>query len=311
MKTKPRAQLGSSLILALFVMSLVASACASMMFYFSLEVKRAQVVNRNIDMMLLARGSLAWAVDELNTHLKNKKPNQLLDKMPLVSVAEMEDGVTITSTLEDAQQYFNINALTESKLLPNFAHLIMLSIPDIKSEQAMQLATAVRQWITPEAQNPTQDYFYANLKEGLRVPAAPMAHISELRMVQGFNAKMFNALLPNLIALPNDAKLNINTAQPLVLSSLDESLTPSLIKKIVTLRATNPFLSTDKFTGLDEIKNTGKNLGEKITVNSDFFLLKTDVATLQTHMILYTLLHRSLKNNQPLTVVIWQSKGAI
>ena len=68
---------------------------------------------------------------------------------------------------------------------------------------------------------------------------AKFHRIEELKLVRGFEGKKYDLIAPYISALPENTKVNINTASPLVLASIDQKLDLGTIEKELQLRQQN------------------------------------------------------------------------
>ncbi len=84
-KLKLSSQRGSAIIIAIFIMALAVTAAVAMLSRMNIDVRRTQLLLNSAQADLLAQGSVAWAIDQLNNDWKNQKPNQLIDKTPITS----------------------------------------------------------------------------------------------------------------------------------------------------------------------------------------------------------------------------------
>ena len=107
--------------------------------------------------------------------------------------------------------------------------------------------------------------------------------IEELKLVRGFDGKKYDLIAPYISALPENTKLNINTASPLVLASIDEKLDVGAIEKELQARQQNLkfFQNVDElwqlsaFSAVDSQKK--KQASGLIDVKSNFFQAQIEV----------------------------------
>ena len=106
-------QTGAAIIVALFVTSLVAIAAIAMITRLRLDTHRTELVLNATQASLYAKGSLDWAIEQLNTDIKESKaqPNKLTDHTPIRSPIQKMNGMSIYSTIYDAQGRYNLNNL--------------------------------------------------------------------------------------------------------------------------------------------------------------------------------------------------------
>jgi len=292
---------------ALFVVSLVAVIAVAMLLRLKIDIHRTTLINNATQSNFYAEGSLAWALDSLTNNLKHKKPNQVIDRLPMQSPVDDLNGFKISSTIIDAQGNFNVNNLTALELIGNYIRLIHAVQPELKLEDINVIAASTRDWITP-ATSDEFDAYYAKQTPPYRAPHRPMVSVSELRLVKGMTSELYKKLLPYVTALPGTTAININTAGYPVLMSLSPTLSEENAMTIADHFKQSPAANIQDFSNYEVVRNNSIP-AEKVTVSSNYFLVKTEVKVGLQQTILYTLLTRTLKNSRPNVSILWQTKG--
>jgi general secretion pathway protein K len=300
---------GAAIIVALFITALVAALAFAMIERVRNDTRRTELLINANQAYFLAQGSVAYAMDQLNNNLKNKTANKLVDTFPMHNVSEQENA-TITTDIVDAQSFFNINNISDTNYKDDFARLIKNAVPNIDPNLALHIMLGALDWISAGMKGSEFDRYYAELKPAYIAPHRVMMSASELRVVKGMTAAIYSQLEPYLIALPVVTPVNINTASPILLMSLSKTMSFEAAKSLATYRIKTPFITTDQFVNFDIVKNNPIEKS-KITVESQYFLIKTEVAIGDQHLILFTLVQRLLKDNKPITIPFWQTKGTL
>ena len=281
-------QRGTALIVALFVVAVVAAIALNMMERLSRDLRRTELLLTSIQAELYAEGSLLSAADTLNYHWQHQQPHQPIDQLPLALGLREHDHYRISSRIEDAQRYFNLNNLSSEDWLPLFNKLLLSLDPQLTTAKAEALTKSIKTRISTHA----------------------FVHVSELRLINGITAALYLKLLPYVIVLPLGTLINVNTAPPPVLQSLSPSFTLEGAKALISSRQQKPFSSIGDFIHSDLAQNHA--LPEnKVTVNSEYFLIETEVDKGQQQLLLYTLVQRIIRNGKPVIFIHWQSKGRI
>lgn len=302
-------QTGSAIVVALFVVALVAIAATAMLTRIQQDMRRTELLLNSNQAYLYAQGSIAWAIDQLINDLKSQQPNQIVDKIPIKSSKNTIENATVESTIYDAQGFFNINNLTDASNREGFARLIKTVAPKMNQDDIQKITLATITWITAGGSTSADDY-YSKQNPPYRSPHRLMASLSELRLVQGMTSELFTQLAPYIIALPETTQININNAPAPILMSLSPTLTLASAKTIEMTRQEAPFATIQSFLKTDVVKNNPFP-DNKITTISNYFLVKTQVSIGEQNTILYTLMRRELKNSQPIVTILWQSKGTL
>lgn len=114
--------------------------------------------------------------------------------------------------------------------------------------------------------------------------------ISELMFLPKMDPKLYKQLAPYIVALPPDAKLNINTAPKEVLMSLLPNMQEAQAEEIIRQRGDKGFDSVDKLTSLSMFAGQGNKLNkDALIVSSNYFLAVITVkfADARYHMLSY------------------------
>jgi general secretion pathway protein K len=216
------------------------------------------------------------------------------------------DGGTIQGKLEDLQGRFNLNSLVDIRGRPDpiamkqFERLLMLLEID------PQLAGGVLDWLDPDTEvrfpNGGEDSTYAAATPPYRTANMPITSPSELMAVTGFDRKIYATLAPYVTALPTGTKLNVNTATPVIVASLDQMIDMSTAKAMVEARGNHEFL---------DIKDTFQNLVDKdmlrrIDGTSEHFLLTATVTLGTNQMVMRSVLQR---DRSGITRALFRSLG--
>lgn len=303
-------QQGAAIIVALFVTTLVAIAAIAMIERLRVDLRRTQLLLNDTKANLYVEGSVAWAMEQLNNNWKNKKNNKMIDATPIQSPPQKMEDATITSVIYDAEGLFNLNNVVKPESIDKFILLLRAVQPDVNTETIRNIAEGIRDWVSPGPQKTALDDYYFKQNPPYRAPHRPMVSISELTLVKGMTPALFNALSPYITALPEQTKINVTSAPVPVLMTLNPTLSKESAKAIENYRKTNPFHTTQLFMQYDVVKNHPIKEAE-ISVNSNYFLVKTSVKVGNQETIRYTMLQRTIKNSKPYEVVVWQSKGTL
>lgn len=305
-------QQGVVIVVALFIVALVAAMSFVMMSRLERDTRRAQLIVRNAQAQFYAQGSVTWAMDQLLNDWENKKDNEPVDLVPIQSPTNVVNGYHIKSTITDMQALYNLNNLSDSREIPTFKRLLHSLLPDINEQKSEALAQAIINWVNVTPDTKFNNY-YLKLPEPYRTAHHLMISTSELLLVKGFTPEIYKKLGPYITALPKyPTEINVQTASVPVLQTVSEKINKSLAEEIVLLRLKKPFTNTRSFFERSEISKAGLNANSvKVTTQSDYFLVETKVSIENQEVVFYTLLERTSrqKDNEAQVNIIWQSKG--
>lgn len=300
------------IVVALFIVALVATMAYVMMARLERDTRRTQLILRSTQADLYAQGSVLWAMDLLKNNYEKKKPDTLVDQMPVTSPVNTENGYRIQSTISDMQGRFNLNVLNGVEGMASFERLVLAVVPNLKEEEAKEVVRSVTEWVS-SGQKGGSDQYYQGLSQPYRAAHRPMLTASEFRLVKGVSQPIFMALEPYIAALPVSAGMNVQTASAPVLMTISPAMTLDAAKAIVSVRAQKPFVTIEAFKKLDIVANhLGKeSKSSNLTTISNYFLVETHVSVENQEIVLYTLLERATNGNKAVVTISWQSKGVM
>jgi len=205
-----------------------------------------------------------------------------------------DEGGTLQLRLEDATGRFNLNALAlpDNAGLQAFAQFQrLLRLLDIDPPYAERL----RDWLDEDEQvspGGAEDNDYLLLEPAYRAANRVLAEPSELRLLLDMTEVDYRRLLAHVTALPLDARLNLNSAGPLVLASLAEGLSPQLAQGLIVAREGQGFASVESF--IAQLGAAGQTVtGQPLAVGSQYFRVIGEVELAGRRQVLVSLLRRA------------------
>jgi len=287
-------QNGVALITALLVVALASIIAVNMTERQQYDIRRLQNILNNQQAYYYAVGGEAWAKGLLYKDKESDKRNKGTDNLfedwaqPL-PLTLIENG-SISGEITDLQGLYNINNLFISK-------------PDDKAEKdrlkqhklvfnrllnLLEIETtitdAIIDWLDNDVQsspNGAEDDVYLTKTPAYRTANRMMHNPSELLLVEGIDAEIFERLKPFICTLPEITTVNINTAPAEVIASLTSQLNLEKAGNIVEDRSTafdgiKEFI--DETRGYAQNKNTYElEITPLIGVTSQYFQVKAVV----------------------------------
>jgi general secretion pathway protein K len=300
-------QRGVAVLIAMLAVTVGTIIAVNLMWQGTLDLRRAESALATDQGTLYMQGAEAWAADILR---QDEVVSPQSDNLGEIWATELPplpvDGGTIQGKLEDLQGRFNLNSLVDIRGRPDpiamkqFERLLMLLEID------PQLAGGVLDWLDPDTEvrfpNGGEDSTYAAATPPYRTANMPITSPSELMAVTGFDRKIYATLAPYVTALPTGTKLNVNTATPVIIASLDQMIDMSTAKAMVEARGNHEFL---------DIKDTFQNLVDKdmlrrIDGTSEHFLLTATVTLGTNQMVMRSVLQR---DRSGITRALFRSLG--
>ena len=298
MTCAPSRQRGVALITALIIMALAAAIAAGMIWQGDLDTRRTATVIQGDQAMEYALGAESWAQQILQRDFKQSAQSVNLgqdwaQQLPPLPV----EGGQITGHIEDMQGRFNLDMLTGTSAAPYQAQFARIL-------QALNLdpgiAQAVTDWVNPgnipSQPNGAKDDFYSRLQPAYLTAQAPMTSVSELLLVKGVTPQAYAALLPYVCTIPVAVStqgqagagttgggwaLNLNTASPLLITSLAPNISQDQVDQVVATRVPSG-ITTSPLKLPPNSPSTG--------FSSGYFLVTVTAEIGSTHVTLYSLL---------------------
>lgn len=293
-------QRGVALITVLLVVALVTVVGAGLIARQQLAIRSSGNLLVHNQAWHYALGGELLAKAILREDLRRGDPRQPLDH-PAEPWAQpmkpfpFDEGGTLQLRIEDASGRFNLNALAlpDNAGLQAFAQFQrLLRLLDIDPPYAERL----RDWLDEDEQvspGGAEDNDYLLLQPAYRAANRILAEPSELRLLLEMNEAHYRRLLPHVTALPLDARLNLNSAGPLVLASLAEGLSPQLAQGLVVAREGQGFASVESF--IAQLGAAGQTVvGQPLAVGSQYFRVIGEVELAGRRQVLVSLLRRDV-----------------
>ncbi|NOT23472.1 MAG: type II secretion system minor pseudopilin GspK [Nitrospiraceae bacterium] len=277
---------GIALLLTLLVLTIL----VALILEFDAEARReyrdAAAFRDNFKATVLARASVQAARGVLQQDLlKDKQAGQSFDAptdiwaLPITNYV-IGDGL-LNAKIEDELGKLNLNDLAISgdeiakgKKIQQFKRLFeLLQInPD--------LVDAIVDWVDhDENQEPSgaESLYYQTLNPSYKAANAPLQTLLELRLIKGMTPEIIEKLSKLVTVYPQEGKalVNLNTADLLVIQTLDKHITQSMAAAIVQGRPFKTKVDLDRVNSFQEI---GQQIRSLYDVKSDFFLARLTVS---------------------------------
>ena len=276
---------GIALLLTLLVLTLL----VALILEFDAEARReyrdAAAFRDNFKATMLARAAVQAARGVLQQDfLKDKQTGEFFDAptdlwaLPITNYA-IGDGL-LTAQIEDERGKLNLNDLAAGgdpiarkvKVLrvKRLFELVQIN-PD--------LVDAIVDWVDQdEVPEPAgaESIYYQTLRPSYRAANEPLKTLLELRLIKGMTPDIIAKLSKLVTVYPQDggdSKVNVNTANPLVLQALDPRITQGMASDIVQAR---PFKTIQELDRVSSFEDIGKELRQKnlYDVKSTLFLAR-------------------------------------
>jgi len=305
---------GVALITALLITALSGSLAAGLAWDNALDVRRTMVLLFHEQGLQVALGAESWIRNILRDDGIESQTDHLgelwASELPGLPVDNDSVQGAVAGKIEDLQGRFNVNNLLDSNgdvdkdVLEQFQRLLV--ILDLNP----RIAGLAADWIDADQDtgfpDGAEDSIYTGLTPPYRVLNRTLANVTELSALEGMDQASFNVLLPHVTALPHGTQINVNTATPVVLQSLDPNLDATAVEGLLSERADAGFADyAQTFSTLV----TNPAMFAQLTETSGFFQLKAVVQIDTVRVTYYSVLSRS-PNGGPVTTIL-RSLGTI
>ena len=302
-------QRGIALITAMIILTLAAIIATDLTWDSTLDVRRTTMLLHRDQAIQVALGAENWIASILRQDLQDTETDHLGEiwatELPPLPI----DGGEVFGTIEDLSGRFNVNTLLDQSgaLIPERLEQFQRLLTALELDPRFAGLTA--DWLDSDAEasfpDGAEDGIYTALVPAYRAPNLLLSSISELAALEGMDKLTFDTLAPHITALPPDTRINVNTATPFVLQSLDDQITPGDVEGLLTEREEAGF--SDYQVAFENLV-TPEVLNDQLSESSNYFQLKVVVRIDTVRVTLFTVLFRGANGN---VSTILRSFGAV
>ena len=220
----------------------------------------------------------------------------------------LDDG-EIRATIRDGHACFNLNAINhradeagDGTPYPTDVFVRLLALLGEPPLRASQIAAALGDWTDSDGQprlNGAEDEVYMAQTPGYLAANQPMQDVSELRLLAGMDAALYQRLLPFVCVQPDDAlQVNVNTLRPsqaaLLVALFPGDLTLQEAQQLLHNRPRTGWSSVAAFLAQPTLQKTDTTLARPwLTVHSARFIAAFSVVTGNLRFQLHSVLQQS------------------
>jgi general secretion pathway protein K len=291
MRTFPQRQRGVALLVALLVVALAVILIAALLDRGELALARTRNVLRTEQAEAYAQGLEIYAAQILlatqgqgqGTDTNASPWAQPLPPQPV-------PGGMIGATMRDMNGCFNLNNLAPNALHQTVWRDTFERLLNVRGIVDPTLAKEVQDWLDVSTQSAIDNYYLAQ-SIPYRAAHNNFAHVSELRLVRGFDGGTYAKIAPYVCALPIDTKINVNTASVPVLQSL--GISQPIAEKLWNNGQAN-FNDPGTFTSqASDINLSVKSAAlDMLDVKSSYFLARGDIQLDGVPFTFHSLIHK-------------------
>lgn len=315
----PFAQRGVALITAMLIMALLSILAANLTWDNGLDVRRTMTMLFHDEGVQAAYGAEDWVRSMLRDDANDSTTDHLGEiwaaEFPVLPIESDTVQGAIQGAVTDLQGRFNINNLVDENGAPDqlayeqFQRLLLALDIDPR------FAGLATDWIDGDDNagmpDGAEDPIYTSKIPAYLTANQLLTNVTELMALDGMDKASFDILAPHIAALPKPGggaptKINVNTATPAVLQSLDSNLTAADVERLLAGREDGGFADfQNDFSSLVPADVINRYLGE----TSSYYQLKVVVQIDTVRVTYYSILHR--QNQGGATVPILRTFGTL
>ena len=302
-RTGIRRDRGVALITAMLISAIATMLATNLAWDNALDVRRTTVNLGRDQAVQVALGAESWVISILQQDGTDNHTDHLgevwASELPGLPI----EGGEVFGSVEDLQGKFNINNLIDQE--GRVVEGSLLQFQQLLNALGIEprLAGITADWIDSnlDASFPdgAEDPIYTGMIPPYRTPNQPLSSVSELAAIEGMDPAIFRVLEPHITALPGRTTINVNTATPAVLQSLDERITLSDLEGLLQEREGAGFSDISASFGTLITPEMLPQLSD----STRFFRLKVIVRIDTVRVTLYSVLQRA-KNTGTVTPIL-------
>jgi general secretion pathway protein K len=299
---------GVALITAMLITALTGSLAAGLIWNNALDMRRTMVLLFHEQGLQVALGAESWirnilrddGIDSQTDHLGELWASEL----PGLPVDNDSVQGAVAGKIEDLQGRFNVNNLIDHNgevdqlVLEQFRRLLIVLDIDPR------FAGLTADWIDADQNagfpDGAEDSIYTSLTPPYRTYNRALVNVTEIAALEGMDKASFDRLLPHVTALPGHTGINVNTATPAVLQSLDASMDANTVDSLLSQREEGGFQDIKATFGAFV---TNQAILDQLVGSSEFFQLKAVVQIDTVRLTYYSTLLRA-PNGGPVTTIV-------
>ena len=309
---------GMALVMVLLLLAVMASVSVGLSQRISRQTDRMRSLQDYQQATWYAVSAESLALSILNENLKNEEHTPIYSWSIGSHLFPLSQG-KMAVTLRDAQACFNLNALAQPAKVSGEGEgqlITLISRLDVPARRAAQITESLQAFIGGGRDGQKQkDSEYLSRPVPFWPAKQPLTDISELRVVQGMDAALYQKIKPLVCVLPmNRQRININSldvSQSVILEALFGSgLSPAQARALLQQRPGKGWRNVGQFLASPYLKrvdeNVRKQAGEFLTVNSRYFWLRSDITVNETELTMNSLIARTGPQHFS---VLWHQTG--
>ncbi len=287
---EPSPQQGFALLTVLMIVALIAMMGSQLLYEQYTNIKRSSHMMHQAQSFAVQWGVEAWVKKGLKLDLEDNNYDGLNDAWQAPFGPIPYEGGELSAKLVDLNSRLNLNNVVAQEEEQRRAWLRIIKRYAEQNALSTRFADVTADWIDADdspRSSGAESNTYLLLKPAYSAANQPMVMLSELKLMDGLQRieyDVWQVLENDLTTLPTVTKINVNTAEQRVLMALADWLDEAVVSAWIAQRLSEPARKIDVFIDfLVEAKGMPRQEIKKglpdwmVSVQSDYFLLKTQV----------------------------------
>jgi len=271
-------QRGVALILVLGMVALIAGWAATAAYEDMIGLRRAENLTHSVRAMLAAESGVELAKLVLVQDVDEGKTDDLTETWASTTPPFPIDDGMIIGSITDANRFFNLNDLVDDagKAKPDSVAIAKRLFVALELDGS--LVDALVDWMDKDdlpfgGGGVEKDGYF---DRPYHIKNGRLDRLEELRMVLGFDRKVFTKLKKFVVVRPplggGKTPININTASAEVLAAIFPNMSEQSAAQVVADRENTPFADTASLVNAPDGKGVD---AARLAVSSDAFIVRS------------------------------------
>lgn len=255
MKGIPSNNRGMALILTIMIISLIVTLTLQFNASMRSDLEETANLRDGVKMSYVAKSGFSYALAVLSMDTEEGSVDSLHDiwadsKTLSENAGSLFDDGRVGLRISDHSARIQINHLVDENgeydaaqkgLLTRF---LRSTVFDLSLEEVDNIVDAIKDWIDGNSEVTrfgAEDTYYKTLEKPYACKNAPLEFVEELLLIRGITKELFYGTeerpgISDYVTTYGDGKININTADPLILRALSDHMDDGMVEEMVSYR---------------------------------------------------------------------------
>lgn len=246
---------GMALILTIMIISLIVTLTLQFNASMRSDLEETANLRDGVKMSYIAKSGFSYALAVLSMDTAEGSVDSLHDiwadsKTLSENAGSLFDDGRVELRISDHSAKIQINHLVDENGEYNAAQKGLLTrflrspVFGLSSEEVDNIVDAIKDWIDGNSEVTrfgAEDTYYKTLEKPYACKNAPLEFVEELLLIRGITKELFYGTeerpgISDYLTTYGDGKININTADPLIVRALSDDMDDGMVEEIVSYR---------------------------------------------------------------------------